>query len=64
MKYKENVASDLLLMDENVNTIKGLDEIVEELMIVQKVLRPLPLRFDAKVFIIEETKDLEKVKMD
>jgi len=28
------------------------------------VLRSLPLRFDAKVFTIEEMKDLEKLTMD
>jgi hypothetical protein len=33
-------------------------------MIVQKPLRSLPLRIDAKVFIIEEMKDLESLTMD
>jgi hypothetical protein len=34
---------------------------VEELMIVQKVLRSLPLRFDAKISTIKEMKDLDKL---
>jgi hypothetical protein len=38
MKYEENVASYLLCVDEIVNTIRGLDEKVEEPMIVKKVL--------------------------
>jgi hypothetical protein len=49
MKDEENVAAYLLCVDEIVNTIRGLGEKVEEPMIVQKVLRSLPLRFDAKV---------------
>jgi hypothetical protein len=49
MKDEENVASYLLCVDEIVNTIRGLGEMVEESMIVQKLLRSLPLRFDAKV---------------
>jgi hypothetical protein len=61
MKYEENVASYLLYVDEIVNIIKGLGEIVEESMIIQNVLRSLPLRFDAKVSSIEEMKDLDKL---
>ena len=33
-------------------------------MIVQKVLRSLPLRYDAKVSVIEESWDLTKLTMD
>jgi hypothetical protein len=51
-------------VDEIVNTIRGLGEKVEELMIVQKVLRSLPLIFDAKVSSIEEMKDLDSLTMD
>jgi hypothetical protein len=51
-------------VDEIVNTIKGLGEKVEELIIVQKVLRSLPLRFDVKVYSIEEMKDLDLLAMD
>jgi len=57
MKDEENVVVYLLHFDENVNTIRGLDENFEQSMIVQKVLRSLPLRFDTKVFAIEEMKD-------
>jgi hypothetical protein len=64
MKDEENVAAYLLCVDEIVNTIRGLGEKVEEPMIVQKVLRSLPLRFDAKVSTIEEMKDLDSLTMD
>jgi hypothetical protein len=33
-------------------------------MIVQKMLRSLPLIFDAKIFVIEEIKDFDKLLMD
>jgi hypothetical protein len=45
VKDEENVASYFLRVDEIVNTIRGLGE--------KKVLRPSPLRFYAKVFVIE-----------
>jgi hypothetical protein len=51
-------------VDGIVNTIKGLGENIEEPMIVQKVLRSLPLIFDSNVFSIEEMKDLDKLTMD
>jgi hypothetical protein len=54
MKDEENVAAYLLHVDEIVNTIRGLGEMVEESMIVQKVLRSLPLRFDAKVSLLKK----------
>ena len=47
-----------------VNSLKGLDEKVEESTIVQKILRPLPDRFDSKLITIEEAKDLDTLKMD
>jgi hypothetical protein len=64
MKEEENVAAYLLCVDEIVNTIRGLGETVAEPMIVQKVLRSLPLIFDAKFSSIEEIKDLDKLTMD
>ena len=64
MKEEENVAAYLLRVDEVVNTIIGLCEEVNDLAIVQKVLRSLPLRFDAKVFSLEEKKHLDELTMD
>ena len=51
-------------MDEIFKTIRGLGEKVEELIIVQNVLRSLPLIFNLKVSAIEEMKDLDKLTMD
>ena len=51
-------------MDGIFNTIRGLGEKVEELIIVQKVLRSLPLIFNLKVSTIEEMKDLDRLTMD
>jgi hypothetical protein len=50
-------------VDEITNNIKGLVEIIAKQMIVKKVLRSLPLIFDAKVYVIEEIKDLDKLTM-
>eukprot|EP00253_Pinus_taeda_P012170 PITA_12170 len=47
-----------------VNSLKGLEENIEESTIVQKALRYLPDRFDSKVSAIEEMKDLDTLKMD
>ena len=60
MKYGENFVAYLLRVDEIVNTVRGIGKTVEESMIVQTILRSLPLIFDAKVSIIEEMKDLDK----
>ena len=64
MKDEENVAAYLLSVDEIFNTIRGLGEMVEEPMILQKVLRSLPLIFDAKVYVVEEKKDIDSLTMD
>ena len=64
MKESENIAAYLLRVDEVVNSITGLGEEVNESIIVQKVLRSLSLRYDAKVSAIEESRDLTKLTMD
>jgi hypothetical protein len=64
MKEEENVVSYLLHVDEIVNTTRGLGEKVEEPIIIQKMLRSLPIIFDAKFSFNEEMKDLDKLTMD
>lgn len=64
MKESENIAAYLLRIDEIVNSIIVLGEGVNESIIVQKVLRSLPLIYDAKVSAIEESWDLTKMTMD
>jgi hypothetical protein len=46
---KEDIATYLLRVDEVVNAIKGLGEELDESLVVQKVLRSLILKYDAKV---------------
>ena len=64
MNEKEDIATYLLRVDEVVNAIRGLGEKINESLAVQKVLRSLLLKYDAKVSAIEETRDLTKMKMD
>lgn len=64
MEDEEDIAAYLLRVAEVVNSMKGLDEKVEESTIIQKVLRSLLDRFDSKIRAIEEAKDLDTLKMD
>jgi hypothetical protein len=64
MDEKEDIATYLLKVDEVFNSIRGLGEELDESLVVQKVLRSLPLRYDAKVSTIEENRYLTKMTMD
>jgi hypothetical protein len=64
MDEKEYIATYLLRVDEIFNVITGLGEELNESLVVQKVLRSLPMRYDAKVSSIEENRDLTKMTMD
>jgi hypothetical protein len=64
MNEKEDIATYFLRVDESFNAIRGLGEEIDESLVVQKVLRSLLLKYDAKVFAIEETRDLTKMTMD
>jgi uncharacterized protein YxeA len=64
MKDDENIASYFLQVDETVNAIIGLREEIEESVIVQKVLRSLPMRFDPKISALEERSYLNSISMD
>ena len=57
MKEDEDIASYFLRVDEIVNTLRGIGETIPKEVIIQKVLRSLPMRFDSKVSIwkIERT---------
>jgi len=52
MEDEQDIASYLLRVAEVVNSLKGLDEKIEESTIVQKVLRSLPDIFDSKISTI------------
>jgi hypothetical protein len=64
MKKNENIASYFLRVDETVNAIMGLGEEIKESVIVQKVLRSLPMRFDPKISALEERTYLNSMSMD
>jgi hypothetical protein len=64
MKEDENITTYFLRVDEIVNAILGLGEEIKEFVIVQKVLRSLPMRFDPKISALEERLDLKSIRMD
>jgi hypothetical protein len=64
MKEDENIATFFLRVDETINEIIGLGEEIKEFVIVQKVLRSLPMRFDPKISALEEISDLNSIIMD
>jgi hypothetical protein len=64
MKEDENIASYFLRVDETMNAIKGLGEEVDESIIVQKVLRSLPMRFDPNISALEERTYMSTISMD
>ena len=64
MKEDEDIAAYFLRVDETVNAIIGLGEEIEESVIVQKVLRSLPMRFDPKISALEERANLDSISMD
>ena len=64
MDEKEDIATYFLRVDEVVNSIIGSGEELNESLVVQKMLRSLLLKYDAKVSAIEETRDLTKMIMD
>ena len=64
MKEDEDIATYLLWVDETVNAIIGLGEEIEESIIVQKVLRSLPMRFNPKISTLEERSDLNSIRME
>jgi hypothetical protein len=64
MEEEENIETYFLRVDGIVNIIRGLGEKIEELVIVQKILRSLPMRFDSKILAIEERLDLDTMTVD
>jgi len=64
MKEDENIPAYFFWVDETVNAIRGLGEEVDESIIVQKVLRYLPMIFDPKISTLEERKDVDSISMD
>jgi hypothetical protein len=64
MKEDETVGNYFLQVEEQVNAMIGLGEKIEDVALVQKILRSLPDRFNPKVFDIEELNDLKSLSID
>jgi hypothetical protein len=64
MKEDEDITAYFLRVDETMNAIIGLGEEIEESVIVQKILRSLPMRFNHKISALEERSDLDSISMD
>lgn len=64
MEEDETIATYFLQVYEVVNNLRGLGEIINELSIVDKILRTPPMRLDTKVFVLEERKYLYKITMN
>jgi hypothetical protein len=64
MKEDENIAAYFLRVDETVNAIIVLEEEIEEFVIIHKVLRSLPMRFNPKISTLEEILGLNSISMD
>jgi hypothetical protein len=64
MNEDETVSKYFLRVEELVNAMKGLGEKFEESLLVQKILRSLPDKFNPKVSAIEELNDLKTLSID
>jgi hypothetical protein len=64
MKEDEDIEAYFLRVDETVNAIIGLGEEIKGSVIVQKVLRSLPMRFDPKISALEERSNLNSIIMN
>jgi hypothetical protein len=63
MKEDEDITGYFLRVNETMIVIIGLGEEIEESVIVQKVLRSLPMRFNHKISTLEERSDLNLISM-
>eukprot|EP00253_Pinus_taeda_P023332 PITA_23332 len=59
MKEDENIAAYFQHVDETTNTLEGLGELVDTKIVVQKILRTLPTRFNPKIEEEDGTSHIE-----
>jgi hypothetical protein len=64
MNEDETISKYFLRVEELVNSMKGLGEKFDDSLLVQKILRSLPDKFNPKVFAIEELNDLKTLSID
>ena len=65
IKMEENESFDEFhaKLKDVVNSAFNLGETIPEPKIIRKVLRSLPKRFHAKIMVIEESKDIDKIPL-
>ena len=61
MNEEENIGEYLLILEEVVNSIRGLGGKLREKEVVRKVLTMFPMKYDSKVSTLEERDDLNQV---
>jgi hypothetical protein len=64
MNEDETISKYCLRVEELVNSMKGLGENFDDSLLVQKILRSLPDKFNPKVFAIEELNNLKTLSID
>eukprot|EP00253_Pinus_taeda_P013415 PITA_13415 len=64
MREDEDIAAYFQHVDETTNTLEGLGEPVETKIVVQKILKTLPTRFNPKVSFLEDRLNLTNLSVD
>ena len=64
MREDEDIVAYFQRVDETKNTLEGLGEPVETKIVIQKILRTLPTRFNPKVFVLEDRSNLTNISID
>jgi hypothetical protein len=64
MNEDETISKYFLRVEELVNAMKGLGETFDDSLLVQKILRSLPDKFNPKLSAIEELNDLKTLSID
>jgi hypothetical protein len=64
MNEDETISKYFLRVEELVNAMKGLGETFDDSLLIQKILRSLPDKFNPKVSAIEELNDLKTLSID
>ena len=64
MREDEDIATYFQLVDDTKNTLEGLGEPIETKIVVQKILKTLPTRFNPKVSVLEDRLNLTNLNID
>lgn len=64
MNEEKDITKSFLRVDKIVNTIRCLNEFVNDSIVVKKVLRSIPTKFNGKVSNFEEMQDLNTLTTD